>query len=169
MSFLLIYGVSLLLNLLIADWGSVGLFIYLFIFSEWHFNLILSGHARIIVQRMIFSRSLHFQWSWFLLQSVVFEISVCVCMCFLSVTRTWSEPEMKGAVPIPRDSHSCTTVGDRLFVFGGTDGRNPLRDLLILDTSKLSCIWILCVTYWICSRYIQLYQLAPLMCEPVSF
>lgn len=47
---------------------------------------------------------------------------------------------MKGAVPTPRDSHSCTTVGDHLFVFGGTDGRNPLRDLIILDTSKLSCI-----------------------------
>lgn len=59
---------------------------------------------------------------------------------FDTVTRTWTEPEMKGAVPIPRDSHSCTTVGDRLFVFGGTDGRNPLRDLLILDTT--SHTWI---------------------------
>ncbi|CAN0871163.1 Protein GLUTELIN PRECURSOR ACCUMULATION 3 [Linum grandiflorum] len=42
---------------------------------------------------------------------------------------------MKGTPPIPRDSHTCTTVGDHLFVFGGTDGKKPLRDLHILDTS----------------------------------
>ncbi|KAJ6834919.1 tip elongation aberrant protein 1-like isoform X1 [Iris pallida] len=42
---------------------------------------------------------------------------------------------MKGNPPSPRDSHSCTTVGDRLFVFGGTDGSSPLKDLHILDTS----------------------------------
>lgn len=67
----------LLLNLLIADWGSLGLFIY----SDWHFNLILSGYAilltwfyiyflhcaRIIVQMMIF-----------VLQSLAFEICVSV-------------------------------------------------------------------------------------------
>lgn len=35
---------------------------------------------------------------------------------------------MKGTPPTPRDSHSCTTVGDSLYVFGGTDGMNPLKD-----------------------------------------
>lgn len=54
----------------------------------------------------------------------------------IAVNRIWSEPVMKGAVPIPRDSHSCTTVGDNLFVFGGTDGRRPLGDLHILDTCE---------------------------------
>lgn len=44
---------------------------------------------------------------------------------------------IKGSPPTPRDSHSCTTVGDNLFVFGGTDGMNPLKDLHILDTCKL--------------------------------
>lgn len=44
---------------------------------------------------------------------------------------------MKGTPPTPRDSHSCTTVGDNLFVFGGTDGMNPLKDLHILDTGEL--------------------------------
>lgn len=43
---------------------------------------------------------------------------------------------MKGTPPSPRDSHSCTTVGDNLFIFGGTDGLNPLKDLHILDTCK---------------------------------
>ena len=51
--------------------------------------------------------------------------------------QTWSQPGMKGTPPTPRDSHSCTTVGDNLFVFGGTDGMNPLKDLYILDTSEL--------------------------------
>ncbi|RDX82475.1 tea1, partial [Mucuna pruriens] len=52
----------------------------------------------------------------------------------------WSELVTKGAPPSPRDSHSCTVVGDNLFVFGGTDGNVPLRDLHVLDTS--SHTWI---------------------------
>ncbi|KAL9148457.1 hypothetical protein ABFS82_12G042500 [Erythranthe guttata] len=58
-----------------------------------------------------------------------------------TVNMLWSEPMVKGTPPTPRDSHSCTTVGDNLFVFGGTDGRKPLNDLHILDTS--SNTWIL--------------------------
>lgn len=53
----------------------------------------------------------------------------------------WSEPVVKGTRPIPRDSHSCTTVGDNLFVFGGTDGRRPLNDLHVLQTSTNT--WVL--------------------------
>lgn len=51
-------------------------------------------------------------------------------------SQTWGEPPIKGTPPTPRDSHTCTAVGDNLFVFGGTDGLNPLRDLHILDTSS---------------------------------
>ncbi|KAJ6874398.1 kelch domain-containing protein 3-like [Populus alba x Populus x berolinensis] len=47
---------------------------------------------------------------------------------------------VKWHAPVPRDSHTCTTVGDNLYVFGGTDGKNPLNDLHILDTS--SHTWI---------------------------
>lgn len=50
--------------------------------------------------------------------------------------RSWSKPTLKGIPPSPRDSHSCTTVGDKLFVFGGTDGKNPLKDTHILDTCE---------------------------------
>ncbi|XP_034216425.1 tip elongation aberrant protein 1-like isoform X3 [Prunus dulcis] len=59
---------------------------------------------------------------------------------FDTATHTWSKPVIKGTPPTPRDSHSCTAVGDNLFVFGGTDGMNPLKDLHILDTS--SHTWI---------------------------
>ncbi|OMO62949.1 Kelch repeat type 2 [Corchorus capsularis] len=54
---------------------------------------------------------------------------------FDTAKQTWSQPVMKGTPPTPRDSHSCTTVGDNLFVLGGTDGTNPLKDLHILDTA----------------------------------
>ena len=48
--------------------------------------------------------------------------------------QSWSEPAIKGPPPTPRDSHSCTVIGDSLFVFGGTDGSKLLNDLHILDT-----------------------------------
>lgn len=59
---------------------------------------------------------------------------------FDTVKQTWSKPVVKGNLPSPRDSHSCTAVGDNLFIFGGTDGKVPLRDLHIFDTS--SSTWI---------------------------
>lgn len=59
---------------------------------------------------------------------------------FDTARQTWSKPMVKGNPPSPRDSHSCTTVGNNLFVFGGTDGRDPLKDLHILDTG--SNTWI---------------------------
>ncbi|XP_021665408.1 uncharacterized protein LOC110653912 isoform X3 [Hevea brasiliensis] len=59
---------------------------------------------------------------------------------FDTAMQTWSQPEIKGTPPTPRDSHSCTAIGDNLYVFGGTDGMNPLKDLHILDTS--SHTWI---------------------------
>ncbi|KAK7265876.1 hypothetical protein RJT34_33501 [Clitoria ternatea] len=59
---------------------------------------------------------------------------------FDTVKQTWSQPAIKGSPPTRRDSHSCSAIGDNLFVFGGTDGMNPLKDLHILDTS--SHTWI---------------------------
>lgn len=41
---------------------------------------------------------------------------------------------MKGLPPTPRDSHTCVTLGNNLYVFGGTDGSRPLKDLHVLDT-----------------------------------
>lgn len=64
------------------------------------------------------------------------ECSVSHSELLTAVAHTWSQPVIKGTPPTPRDSHSCTTVGDNLFVFGGTDGTNPLKDLHILDTCE---------------------------------
>ncbi|KAJ8773160.1 hypothetical protein K2173_028337 [Erythroxylum novogranatense] len=60
---------------------------------------------------------------------------------FDTAKQVWSQPPINGTPPTPRDSHSCTTIGDNLFVFGGTDGRNPLKDLHILDTSSHTWIY----------------------------
>ncbi|XP_043722829.1 kelch domain-containing protein 3-like isoform X2 [Telopea speciosissima] len=62
---------------------------------------------------------------------------------FDTVKQIWIKPTMRGIPPSPRDSHSCTTVGNNLFIFGGTDGKNPLKDLFILDTSTNT---------WMCPR-----------------
>ena len=63
---------------------------------------------------------------------------------WFAVTQKWNEPLIKGTPPTPRDSHTCTTVGDNLYVFGGTDGMNPLKDLHILDTCEQQTL-IFCV------------------------
>lgn len=60
-----------------------------------------------------------------------------IVVIFVAAKQIWTQPMINGTPPPPRDSHSCTTVGDNLFVFGGTDGINPLNDLHILDTCKL--------------------------------
>lgn len=56
---------------------------------------------------------------------------------FVAEKQIWTQPIISGTPPPPRDSHTCTTVGDNLLVFGGTDGTKPLNDLYILDTCKL--------------------------------
>ena len=39
-----------------------------------------------------------------------------------------------GTVPVPRESHSITAIGSKLYVFGGYDGARPLNDLYVFDT-----------------------------------
>ncbi|KAL0878008.1 hypothetical protein Bca101_027714 [Brassica carinata] len=55
---------------------------------------------------------------------------------FYERRKRWSELMIRGVPPSPRDSHSCTAVGDNLFVFGGSDGKHYLNDLHVLDTSS---------------------------------
>lgn len=55
-----------------------------------------------------------------------------------AVKQTWTKPNIKGHPPTPRDSHTCVTMGEKLYVFGGTDGTSPLDDLHVLDTGSHS-------------------------------
>ncbi|XP_030958277.1 kelch-like protein 10 [Quercus lobata] len=54
----------------------------------------------------------------------------------LSDNRTWSQPVIRGRRPSPRAFHSCTTVRDELFVFGGIDANNHFNDMRIFNTSS---------------------------------
>lgn len=69
----------------------------------------------------------------------------------------------KGVAPSPRDSHTCTTVENNLFVFGGTDGANPLNDLHILDTCMYLFIVVIvkvqCKVKWLLIYYDYIFYL----------
>ncbi|XP_065851932.1 protein GLUTELIN PRECURSOR ACCUMULATION 3-like [Euphorbia lathyris] len=54
-------------------------------------------------------------------------------------TMTWSSPEVKGDVPVPRDSHSAVAIGNKLFVYGGDRGDRYHGDVDVLDTNTM--IW----------------------------
>ena len=47
----------------------------------------------------------------------------------------WSVIKMQGTPPCARYSHCASLWGRRMVVFGGTDGKNLLGDVHILDTS----------------------------------
>ncbi|EFJ14743.1 hypothetical protein SELMODRAFT_423317 [Selaginella moellendorffii] len=51
---------------------------------------------------------------------------------------TWSKPVMKGTHPSPRDNHSSTAVGSKLYVFGDTNGTSPLNNLFVLDNETMA-------------------------------
>lgn len=54
----------------------------------------------------------------------------------LVATDRWSKPYFKGVPLPPRDSHTTTLIGQKLYVFGGTDGNSGLNDLHTLDICK---------------------------------
>ena len=56
----------------------------------------------------------------------------------------WKTPKINGIPPSPRSSHSATAVGDRLFVFGGFDGRRYYNDLHILDLGTPHSLRLVC-------------------------
>jgi hypothetical protein len=44
----------------------------------------------------------------------------------------------KEVVPGPRAAHSCNLIGDRIFTFGGWNGKEGLADLCVLATNDLT-------------------------------
>lgn len=52
---------------------------------------------------------------------------------------TWEKHACRGTAPIGRSFHSCVTVNDKLFIFGGTTPTNQvINDIHILDTRAAS-------------------------------
>ncbi|KAG2694614.1 hypothetical protein I3760_08G153900 [Carya illinoinensis] len=53
-------------------------------------------------------------------------------------TMKWTSPEVKGDVPVPRDSHSAVSFGNKLFVYGGDRGDRYHGDVDMLDMETLT-------------------------------
>jgi hypothetical protein len=48
-------------------------------------------------------------------------------------------PDLIGEGPGPRAAHSCELINDKLFFFGGWNGKKALNDIYILDLEN--CNW----------------------------
>ncbi|KAJ9180343.1 hypothetical protein P3X46_008601 [Hevea brasiliensis] len=53
-------------------------------------------------------------------------------------TMKWSSPEVKGDIPVPRDSHGAVTIGNELFVYGGDRGDRYHGNVDVLDTDTMT-------------------------------
>lgn len=53
-------------------------------------------------------------------------------------TMWWTSPEVKGAIPVPRDSHSAVAIANKLFVYGGDCGDRYQGDVDMLDMDTMT-------------------------------
>ncbi|XP_019441203.1 PREDICTED: rab9 effector protein with kelch motifs-like [Lupinus angustifolius] len=53
-------------------------------------------------------------------------------------TMRWSFPEVKGDLPVPRDSHITVVIGNKLFVYGGDCGDKYHGDVDMLDMETMT-------------------------------
>ncbi|KAF5909513.1 rab9 effector protein with kelch motif, partial [Clarias magur] len=49
-------------------------------------------------------------------------------------TCTWSQPEVKGKPPAPRQGHVIVAVGSVIYIHGGMSGETLHTDMFSLDT-----------------------------------
>ncbi|KAA8545259.1 hypothetical protein F0562_020043 [Nyssa sinensis] len=57
-------------------------------------------------------------------------------------TMRWTSPEVKGDIPVPRDSHTAVAVGNKLFVYGGDcgDRYQGVVDMLDMNSQTWSTL-----------------------------
>lgn len=53
-------------------------------------------------------------------------------------TMRWTSPEVRGSIPVPRDSHSAVAIGNRLFLYGGDSGDRYQGGIDVLDMETLT-------------------------------
>ncbi|WOL11796.1 rab9 effector protein with kelch motifs-like isoform X1 [Canna indica] len=51
---------------------------------------------------------------------------------------TWTSPELKGDPPAPRDSHTATSIGNKLLIYGGDCGDRYHGEVDVLDTDTMT-------------------------------
>ncbi|XP_031564437.1 tip elongation aberrant protein 1-like [Actinia tenebrosa] len=69
--------------------------------------------------------------------SEVSEVNETLVFC--TETQTWSRASVGGKVPTPRSSASMTSIGNKLYMFGGLSRDSGwLNDLYVLDTDTMN-------------------------------
>jgi N-acetylneuraminic acid mutarotase len=53
-------------------------------------------------------------------------------------TNTWIQPSVAGLIPMARNAHTMTVLGNKLYLFGGHSGNKHLKDLHVFDTETLT-------------------------------
>ncbi|XP_019426710.1 PREDICTED: rab9 effector protein with kelch motifs-like [Lupinus angustifolius] len=53
-------------------------------------------------------------------------------------TMRWTSPELKGDLPVPRDSHITLAIGNKLVVYGGDSGDKYHGDVNMLDMETMT-------------------------------
>ncbi|KAM5561012.1 hypothetical protein ABKV19_021900 [Rosa sericea] len=53
-------------------------------------------------------------------------------------TMRWTSPEVKGDIPVPRDSHSAIAIGKKMLVYGGDRGDRYYGDVDMLDMDTMT-------------------------------
>ncbi|KAI9081064.1 hypothetical protein K1719_037044 [Acacia pycnantha] len=53
-------------------------------------------------------------------------------------TMRWTSPEVKGDLPVPRDSHTTLAIGNKLFVYGGDSGDQYHGNVNVLDLDTMT-------------------------------
>ncbi|TKY61570.1 Rab9 effector protein with kelch motifs [Spatholobus suberectus] len=53
-------------------------------------------------------------------------------------TMSWTSPELKGDLPVPRDSHSTLAIGNKLIVYGGDSGDQYHGNVHMLDMATMT-------------------------------
>ena len=60
-------------------------------------------------------------------------------LCYLEIREgtslQWQNPIIEGSTPSPRESHAAVTIGPRLLIYGGMNGRR-LGDVWILEVGE---------------------------------
>lgn len=63
-------------------------------------------------------------------------------------TMKWTSPDVRGRIPVPRDSHSAVAIGNRLFLYGGDSGDRYQSGIDVLHMETLTWSKVLTLTYF---------------------
>lgn len=77
--------------------------------------------------------------TWHLLSGLQWRDAKALYNSFFSM---WYQPDVRfpdssEPVPGPRAAHSCNLIGNKLFVFGGWNGKKGLNDLNVLNVDTM--------------------------------